>query len=250
MLGYLISKVGRFVENDMMRNIMGQQKSGFNVREIMDKQKILIVNLAKGKTGEINAKLIGLIIVSKLQMAAMGRADLPESERKDFYLYIDEFQNFITDSIATILSEARKYRLDLIIAHQYLNQLVDDKGKAEIKDAVLGNVGSMCLYRIGPDDADILAKEMAPVFGPYDLMNVEKFTANTKIIIDNEPTKPFNMSIYPPKDGNLKMAEAIKQLSRLKYGRERSITEAEIMERTKLDQGVSESKDDMIEATL
>ena len=250
MLGYLISKVGRFVENDMMRNIMGQQKSGFNVREIMDKQKILIVNLAKGKTGEINAKLIGLIIVSKLQMAAMGRADLPESERKDFYLYIDEFQNFITDSIATILSEARKYRLDLIIAHQYLNQLVDDKGKAEIKDAVLGNVGSMCLYRIGPDDADILAKEMAPVFGPYDLMNVEKFTANTKIIIDNEPTKPFNMSIYPPKDGNLKMAEAIKQLSRLKYGRERSIAEAEIMERTKLDQGESNSKDDMIEATL
>jgi len=250
MLGYLISKVGRFVENDMMRNIMGQQKSGFNVREIMDKQKILIVNLAKGKTGEINAKLIGLIIVSKLQMAAMGRADLPESERKDFYLYIDEFQNFITDSIATILSEARKYRLDLIIAHQYLNQLVDDKGKAEIKDAVLGNVGSMCLYRIGPDDADILAKEMAPIFGPYDLMNVEKFTANTKIIIDNEPTKPFNMSIYPPQDGNLKMAEAIKQLSRLKYGRERSIAEAEIMERTKLDQGVSESKDDMIEATL
>jgi len=108
----------------------------------------------------------------------------------------------------------------------------------------------MCLYRIGPDDADILAKEMAPVFGPYDLMNVEKFTANTKIIIDNEPTKPFNMSIYPPKDGNLKMAEAIKQLSRLKYGRERSIAEAEIMERTKLDQGESNSKDDMIEATL
>ncbi|MFA7314482.1 MAG: type IV secretion system DNA-binding domain-containing protein [Candidatus Magasanikbacteria bacterium] len=250
MLGYLISKVGRFVENEMMRNIMGQQKSGFNIREIMDKQKILIVNLAKGKTGEINAKLIGLIIVSKLQMAAMGRAELPENERKDFYLYIDEFQNFITDSIATILSEARKYRLDLIIAHQYLNQLVDDKGKAEIRDAVLGNVGSMAIFRIGPEDTDTLAKEMAPVFGPYDLMNVEKFTANTKIIINNEPTKPFNMSIYPPQDGNLKMAEAIKQLSRLKYGRERSIVEAEIMERTKLDQGVSESKDDMIEATL
>ncbi|PIZ96301.1 MAG: hypothetical protein COX80_01835 [Candidatus Magasanikbacteria bacterium CG_4_10_14_0_2_um_filter_33_14] len=250
MLGYLISKVGRFVENEMMRNIMGQQKSGFNFRDIMDKQKILIVNLAKGKTGEVNAKLLGLIIVSKLQMAAMGRADLPEDERKDFYLYIDEFQNFITDSIATILSEARKYRLDLIIAHQYLNQLVDDKGRGEIKDAVLGNVGSMCVFRIGPDDADILAKEMAPVFGPYDLMNVEKFTTNTKIIINNEPTKPFNMSVYPPEDGNLKMAEAIKQLSRLKFGRERSIVESEIMERTKLDQGVSDSKDDMIEATL
>lgn len=250
MLGYLISKVGRFVENEMMRNIMGQQKSGFNFRDIMDKQKILIVNLAKGKTGEVNAKLLGLIIVSKLQMAAMGRADLPEEQRKDFYLYIDEFQNFITDSIAVILSEARKYRLDLIIAHQYLNQLIDDKGKAEIKDAVLGNVGSMCIYRIGPDDADLLAKEMAPVFGPYDLMNVEKFTANTKIIINNEPTKPFNMSVYPPQEGNLKMAEAIKQLSRLKYGRERSMVEAEIMERTKLDQSTSGSKDDMIETTL
>ena len=250
MLGYLISKVGRFVENDMMRNIMGQQKSGFDFRDVMDKQKILIVNLAKGKTGEVNAKLIGLIIVAKLQMAAMGRADLPEDERKDFYLYIDEFQNFITDSIAIILSEARKYRLDLIIAHQYLNQLVNEKGRAEIKDAVLGNVGTICSYRIGPEDADILAKEFAPTFGAYDLMNVEKFTCNTKLLVDNQATKPFNMSVYAPEKGNIQLASAIKQLSRLKFGRDRSIVEAEIMERTKLDQGTSESKDDMIEASL
>ena len=250
MLGYLISKVGRFVENDMMRNIMGQQKSGFNFRDIMDKQKILIVNLAKGKTGEVNAKLIGLIIVAKLQMAAMGRADMAEEDRKDFYLYIDEFQNFITDSISTILSEARKYRLDLIIAHQYLNQLVDDKGKAEIRDAVLGNVGTMCVYRIGPEDADVLAKEFAPTFGAYDLMNVEKFTCNSKLLVNNETTKPFNMSVYAPEEGNRELADAIRQLSRLKYGRDRSIVEAEIMERTKLDQGVEQSKDDMIEATL
>jgi hypothetical protein len=250
MLGYLISKVGRFVENEMMRNIMGQQKSGFNFRDVMDKQKILIVNLAKGKTGEVNAKLLGLIIVSKLQMAAMGRADMPESERKDFYLYIDEFQNFITDSISTILSEARKYRLNLIIAHQYLNQLIDDKGKSDIKDAVLGNAGTLCAFRIGPDDADILAKEFAPSFGPYDLMNVEKFTCNTKLLVDNEATKPFNMSVYAPKEGSVELAQAIKQLSRLKYGRDRRIVESEIMERTQLGSSEGESKTDMIETTL
>ncbi|MFA6426934.1 MAG: type IV secretion system DNA-binding domain-containing protein [Candidatus Magasanikbacteria bacterium] len=250
MLGYLISKVGRFVENDMMRNIMGQQHSGFDFRDVMDKQKILIVNLAKGKTGEVNAKLLGLIVVAKLQMAAMGRAELPEDQRKDFYLYIDEFQNFITDSIATILSEARKYRLDLIIAHQYLGQLTDDKGKPEIRDAVLGNAGTMCVFRIGPEDSEIFAKEFAPTFGAYDLMNVEKFTCNTKLLVDNEALKPFNMNVYPPERGNVQLGEAIKQLSRLKFGRDRSIVEAEILERTKLDQGVSESKDDMIEASL
>ncbi len=250
MLGYLISKVGRFVENEMMRNIMGQQKSGFDFRDIMDKQKILIVNLAKGKTGEVNAKLIGLIIVAKLQMAALGRADLPEEERKDFYLYIDEFQNFITDSIATILSEARKYRLDLIVAHQYLGQLMDEKGRSDIKDAVLGNAGTIASFRIGPEDAELMAKEFAPVFGPYDLMNVEKFTANIKLLIDNEPTKPFNMSTYPPTRGNKELGEAIRELSRLKYGRDRRIVEAEIMERTKLGESSERSKTDMIEASL
>ncbi len=250
MLGYLISKVGRFVSNEMMRNIMGQQHSGFDFRKAMDEQKILIVNLAKGKTGEVNAKLLGLIVVAKLQMAAMGRADLPEDQRKDFYLYIDEFQNFITDSIATILSEARKYRLDLIIAHQYLGQLVDDKGRTEIRDAVLGNAGSMAVFKIGPEDADILAKEMAPTFGAYDLMNVEQFTCNTKLLIDNQTPKPFNMRTYPPTKGNEQLADAIKQLSRLKYGRDRNIVEAEILERTKLGAGEGSSKTDMIEASL
>ncbi len=250
MLGYLISKVGRFVGNEMMRNIMGQQHSGFDFRDIMDNKKILIVNLAKGKTGEVNAKLLGLIIVAKLQMAAMGRADLPEEERNDFYLYIDEFQNFITDSISTILSEARKYRLNLIIAHQYLGQLTDDKGKSDIRDAVLGNAGTMAAFRIGPEDSDILAKEFAPTFGAFDLMNVEKFTCNIKLLVDNEPTKPFNMNSYPPTRGNPELGDAIKQLSRLKFGRDKAIVEAELLERTKLDQGAGESKDDMIEASL
>ncbi|MBI5728284.1 MAG: type IV secretion system DNA-binding domain-containing protein, partial [Candidatus Magasanikbacteria bacterium] len=179
MLGYLISKVGRFAENEMMRNIMGQQRSGFDFREAMDQKKILLVNLSKGTTGEVNAKLLGLIIVAKLQMAALGRANLPEDQRSDFYLYIDDFQNFITDSIATILSEARKYRLDLIIAHQYMGQLTGENGKTQIRDAVLGNAGTMCAFRIGPDDAEILAKEFAPTFGSYDLLNVPQYTCYT-----------------------------------------------------------------------
>ncbi len=250
MLGYLISKVGRFVENEMMRNIMGQQKSGFSFREIMDKQKILLVNLAKGRTGEVNAKLLGLIIVAKLQMAALGRADLPEEQRTDFYLYIDEFQNFVTDSIATILSEARKYKLDLIIAHQYMGQLADEKGHAPIRDAVLGNAGTICSARIGPEDAEILAKEFAPTFGSYDLLNAPMFSWYTKLLIDNTASKPFLMKSLPPYQGNKELAQAIKELSRLKYGRDRHIVETEILERTKLGDSESESSTDTIEASL
>jgi hypothetical protein len=250
MLGYLVSKVGRFVGNEMMRNIMGQQKSGFDFREVMDKEKILLVNLAKGKTGEVNAKLLGLIVVAKLQMAAMGRADMNEEDRKDFYLYIDEFQNFITDSISTILSEARKYKLDLIIAHQYMGQLVDDKGKADVRDAVLGNVGTMCIGRIGPDDSEILAKEMAPTFGSYDLLNPPPFSYYTKMLIDGKASKPFNMGSYPGKKGNKALAEAIKELSRLKFGRDRMIVEAEILERTKLGEADSSGSTAQSEATL
>ena len=250
MLGYLISKVGRFVENEMMRNIMGQQKSGFDFREIMDTKKILLVNLSKGTTGEVNAKLIGLIVVAKLQMAAMARAEMPEADRKDFYLYIDEFQNFITDSISTILSEARKYRLDLTIAHQYLGQLIDGNGKTQVRDAVLGNAGTMASFRIGPDDAEILAKEFAPTFGSFDLLNVPQFTCYMKLLIDNTASKPFNMNTYPPVSGNADLADAIKQLARLKYGRDKRIVEAEILERTKLGASEEKAKTDMIETSL
>ena len=249
MLGYLISKVGRFVENEMVRNIIGQSRSGFNFREVMDKKKILLVNLAKGLVGEINANLLGMIIVSKLQMAALERAALPEEERHDFFLYIDEFQNFITDSIATILSEARKYRLELIIAHQYMKQLEDNKGKTAVRDAVLGNAGTLVSFRIGVEDAEVLAKEYAPVFGAYDLINVEQYTAYTKLLIDNTAAKPFNMLTYPPQPGNKELAAAIKELSRLKYGRPREIVNAEIMERAQL--GESKTSDlDLSEASL
>ncbi len=249
MLGYLISKVGRFTENAMVRNIIGQSHSGFNFREVMDQKKILIVNLAKGLTGEINSNLLGMIIVSKLQMAALERANMPEDQRHDFYLYIDEFQNFITDSIATILSEARKYRLELVIAHQYMKQLEDNKGKSAVRDAVLGNAGTIVSFRIGVEDADILAKEFAPIFSAYDLVNVEQYTAYTKLLINNTAAKPFSMMTYPPKAGNKELAEAIKELSRLKYGRPREIVEAEIMERSALGTPMP-AHIDLSEATL
>jgi hypothetical protein len=215
----------------------------------MDNKKILIVNLAKGLVGEINANLLGMIIVSKLQMAALERASIPEELRYDFFLYIDEFQNFITDSIATILSEARKYRLELIIAHQYMKQLEDNKGKTSVRDAVIGNAGTLVSFRIGIEDAEVLAKEFAPVFGAYDLINVEQYTAYTKLLIDNTASKPFNMQIYPPQPGNKELAAAIKELSRLKYGRPRAQVTAEIMERAQL--GVSKpTGTELSEATL
>jgi hypothetical protein len=235
MLGYLVSKVGRFVENGMMRNIIGQSKSSFDFREVMDKKQILLLNLAKGKTGEINAKLIGLIIVSKLQMAALSRADIPEEERNDFYLYVDEFQNFITDSFATILSEARKYRLNLTIAHQYLGQLQQGAGVAgagaanSLRDAVFGNVGTEVAFRIGVEDSEVMAKEFAPVFSAFDLINVDRYNAYVKLMINGTSSKPFNMATLPPVPGGSKdIANAIRTLSRLKYGRARSDAELEI----------------------
>jgi hypothetical protein len=238
MLGYLISKVGRFVENSTMRNIVGQSKSAFNFREVMDQGKILLVNLAKGKIGEINAKLLGLIIVSKIQMAALSRADIRESERKNFYLYVDEFQNFITDAFASILSEARKYRLGLIVAHQYLGQLQQAAGaqgaaSSDLRDAVFGNAGTMIAFRIGVEDAEIMAKEFAPTFNEFDLVNVDRFNAYIKLMINQTASKPFNMATYPlPKatPESEAVAAAIRQLSRLKYGRARAEVEGEILE--------------------
>lgn len=233
MLGYLISKVGRFVENSMMRNIIGQPKSGFNFREVMDKKKILLVNLSKGKVGEVNADLLGLIIVSKLQMAALSRADIPEAERNDFYLYIDEFQNFITDSIATILSEARKYKLNLTMAHQYMGQLVKNND-TRVRDAVLGNVGTMVAFRIGVEDAEILEKQFAPTFNAYDLVNQEQYTAYVRLLIDNTAAKPFHMATYPPTAGKPLVSKAVREYSRLRYGKDRPTIEAEILARSQL----------------
>ncbi|MBU6447416.1 type IV secretion system DNA-binding domain-containing protein [Patescibacteria group bacterium] len=240
MLGYLISKVGRFVENSMMRNIVGQSKSGFDFREVMDTGKILLINLAKGRTGEINSKLLGLIIVSKLQMAALSRTDIPEENRKDFYLYVDEFQNFITDAFSTILSEARKYRLNLNIAHQYLGQLeqaagAQGAGSKDLRDAVFGNAGTEICFRIGVEDAEIMAKEFAPVFSDFDLVNIDRFNAYVKLMINGTASKPFNMATLPPMaGGSAEMANAVRQMSRLKYGRPKEEVEAEILEASKV----------------
>jgi Type IV secretion-system coupling protein DNA-binding domain len=229
---YITSKLTQFVSNDTMRPIIGQQKSSFNLRDVMDKQKILLVDLSKGKIGDMNAYLLGLIIVGKILMAALSRADMPDTARKDFYLYIDEFQNFTTDSINTILSEARKYGLNLIIAHQYLGQL-GKEGEA-IRSAVFGNVGSWFTFKIGSEDAEILAKEYSPVFNEYDLINIEAYTAYVKLLIDNTASRPFSMkTIWPPPGGTDRpeIVEKIKTLSRLKYGRDRALIEAEVNKR-------------------
>lgn len=234
MLSYVISKIGRFLTNNTMRNIVGQSKSAFDIADVMNNQKILLVNLSKGKIGDLNSSLLGLIMVTKIQMAAMRRQDIPKPLRKDFYLYMDEFQNFSTDSIAVILSEARKYLLDLIMAHQYVGQLAENNDTT-IRDAVFGNAGTMVSFRVGAEDAEVLEKEFSPVFNQNDIINVEKFTANIKLLIDGTASRPFNMGTILPPDGNVKMMKALKELSRLKYGRAREEVEAEIKSRAKWD---------------
>lgn len=231
---YITSKLTTFISNDMMRPIIGQQKSSFNLRDVMDSQKILLVDLSKGQVGEINAYLLGMILVGKILMSALSRTDMPQDKRKDFYLYIDEFQNFTTDSICSILSEARKYNLNLIIAHQYLGQLTV-KQDTSIRDAVFGNVGTWIVFKIGSEDAEVVQKEFNPVFNLYDLINIEKYTAYVKLLIENTASRPFSMSIPWPLPGvkNEDMAVSIKQLSRLKHGQDRSIIEAEIKQRVR-----------------
>jgi len=230
MLGYVISKIGRFIENEMMRNIIGQNKSSFNFGDIMDEKKIFLVNLSKGLTGEINSSLLGLILVSKLQIAALARARMPEEERKDFYLYIDEFQNFTTDSIATILSEARKYRLCLTLAHQYMPQL-----KEEIKNAVIGNVGAIASYRIGATDAEFLENQFSPEFSKFDLSNLDNYQYLVKMLIDSKITSPFKINAPIPQHGDRDKVEKIRAISRVKYGRPRALVEDEIAEKLNLD---------------
>jgi len=234
MTPYITSKLNQFVSNDIMRPIIGQQVSALNFRKAMDERKIILINLAKGLIGDINSYLLGLVIVGKITMAALSRADLPEEERKDFYLYIDEFQNFITDTIEVILSEARKYRLCLNIAHQYIGQLV--KGNdTRIRDAVLGTVGTMLVFKIGIEDAQFIAKEFTPVFNEYDLVNIEKYNCYVKLLVDNQPVRPFNMQTFKelpemPKS-DPERAKKIKEYSRLKYGRLKEKVEKEIIDR-------------------
>jgi len=227
---YVASKLNQFVANDIMRPIIGQQKSAFNLRKIMDEGKILLVNLSKGKIGEKNAYLLGLVLVGRILMSALGRTDMPENKRKDFYLYIDEFQNFITESINTILAEARKYRLNLIMAHQFIGQLVNNQDTS-IRDSIFGNVGTTIAFNVGIEDAEFLEKQFKPVFNAYDLANIEKYHAYIKLLVDNQNLEPFNISSYQRKPGNKEIAKTIKHLSVLKYGRDRSAIKRDLDQR-------------------
>ena len=233
-LDYIVSKFGRFVTNKMMRNIIGQSKSAFDFRKVMDEQKILLINLAKGKIGEENSSFLGLVLVPKLLVAAMSRQDIPEEQRKDFYLYVDEFQNFATPDFATMLSEARKYRLNITVANQFIGQMEE-----EVKNAVFGNVGTLVTFRVGVTDANYLQHEFQPTFSESDLINIERFNAYVKTTVENEPMTPFSVDLAKDmaeeeRRKNPKVAEAIKRLSSLKYGRDVRIVDAEIIQRARL----------------
>ena len=228
MTPYITSKFNNFISNDYMRPIIGQAKSSFNFRTVMDEGKILLVNLSKGKIGDINANLLGMVFTGKLLLAALSRTDVASGERRDFNLYIDEFQNFTTDSIATILSEARKYKLTLTMAHQFIAQLTEN-----IKGAVFGNVGSQIVFRVGVTDAEFLVKQFEPVFNQNDLINIDNFNAYAKILINGETSQPFNLEIEKSswKVGDPAIAAKLKEYSRLKYGKDRHVIEDEIYKR-------------------
>ncbi len=233
-LDYIVSKFGRFVTNKAMRNIIGQSKSSFDFRKVMDEGKILIVNLAKGKIGEENSNFLGLVLVPKILVAAMSRADVPEKQRRDFHLYVDEFQNFATPDFAQILSEARKYHLNLTVANQFIGQVEE-----EIKNAVFGNIGTIVAFRVGVNDASYLQREFQPIFSEDDLLNIERFNVYVKTIVDNEPVPAFSMDVTKDmkqmeQTANPKLAQMIKELSRLKYGIDRNIVEADIGQRARL----------------
>ena len=223
---YITSKFDIFTANDFMRPIIGQQKSAFNFRDIMDSKKILLVNLSKGRLGDINANLIGMIIVGKILMAALSRVDDISQKYPPFYLHIDEFQNITTNSISSILSEARKYKLGLTIAHQFIAQ-IDEK----IRDAVFGNVGSICAFRVGSDDAEFLEKQFAPTFDAHDLMNIENWNAYVRLLANGAPTKPFNIQTLPPHEGDVSVIEKRMHDSYERYGVPRRKIEMDIATR-------------------
>ena len=221
---WFVSKWGPFLSNKMMRNILGQTKSGFNIREIMDNKKILLVNLSKGKTGELNAKLLGMIFVMKFQAAAMSRADTAEDDRQDFCLFVDEFQNFSTESFESILSEARKYRLNLVLANQFMTQLTD-----KIREAILGNVGTIMSGRLGVTDAELMEKAFAPVFNAEDLHAMPNYSAIATVMMFDMPTSPFTMKLLPPMgESSNELMERMKVYASSKYGRPREDVEREI----------------------
>jgi len=233
-LDYIVSKFGRFVTNKTMRNIIGQSNSAFDFRKCMDEGKILLINLSKGKLGEENSSFLGLLLIPKILMSAMSRQEIAEDKRRDFYLYVDEFQNFATPDFAVILSEARKYHLALTVANQFIGQMEE-----EVKNAVFGNVGTLIAFRLGVTDASFIQREFQPIFSESDLINIERFHAYMKTIVGNEPVAPFSVDMTKDMkklkaQANEKIAQAVIQLSRLKFGRPKELVEAEIIQRARL----------------
>jgi len=226
MVPYITSKMNIFIANDLVRPIVSQQQSAFNLRKIMDEGKILIINLSKGKLGDINSYLLGMIIVGKILIASFSRADIPEEKRRDFYLYIDEFHNVTTKTITAALAEARKYRLNMIFGHQFIGQLDEDTRKA-----IFGNVGSILAFRVGPDDAKYLIIEFEPIFDEEDLVNLDNYNAALRLLIKGETSRPFNIVTFPPSKENPEITRLIKEHSRLKYGRDRGQVESELHQR-------------------
>lgn len=217
------NKVGQFLSNSLIRNVVGQVKSAIDIRDVMDNQKILILNLSKGRIGEDTSGLLGAMMITQIQLAAMSRVDIPESERRDFYLYVDEFQNFATESFANILSEARKYRLNLIIAHQYIEQL-DEKVQA----AVFGNVGTLICFRVGAADAEVLVREFAPYFTEEDLVNLAKWQVYLKLMIDGVASTPFSANVLPPIQVNYSNREKVIRVTRERYAKNKAVVEEKI----------------------
>jgi hypothetical protein len=223
---YITSKLNAFIANDLLRPIISQQKSTIDFREIMDSGKILVVNLSKGKLGDVNSYLLGMIIIGKILLATFSRIDTPEEERRDFYLYIDEFHNVTTRTVTNALAEARKFKLNLILAHQFIGQLDE-----ETKKAILGNVGTILAFRVGPDDAKYLITQFSPIFDEQDLVNFDNYAGAMRLLIRGITSKPFSFSTLPPSKSDPKIAEMVKTLSRAKYGRNRHLVEAELLER-------------------
>ena len=234
------NKVGQFVSAPLIRNIIGQVSSKIDMRDIMDNKKILIVNLSKGRIGEDNSTLLGALLVTKLQLAAMSRVDIPEEQREDFFLYVDEFQNFATESFATILSEARKYRLDLIMGHQYITQMTE-----EVRDAVFGNVGTLVAFRIGAEDAEFLEKEFDPEFLATDLINSAKYNIYLKLMIDGLTGRAFSAQTLPP---ILRLEESSRDKI-IKVSRERYATPKKVIE-DKITRWANVSEEDLAAASV
>jgi len=235
-MGYFVSKFDRFVTDKLLRNIIGQSKSSFDFRDVMDNGKILLVDLSKGKIGEENSNFLGLVLIPRILVAAMSRVDMPEEQRRDFYLYVDEFQNFTTPDFAQILSEARKYHLNLTVANQFIAQITEEN----IREAVFGNVGTLMAFRVGVDDANYLKHQFDPVFNEQDLINNPVGQAYTRLLVKGQPTVPFSMTtdwqIMQAAKRDPQVAKSIAELSRLRFGRDRKIVEAEIIERSGLNE--------------